>query len=217
MIMVPVVVFGVGTGDAVGGLVGHDADLVGWARIALGALVVLAAGGAAWGWSISRITSAEGAHPLHRHGRGMALAAAVGVAPVVVVVALSLAYFERLFVEQRQLPDVAIDSIYTLLFTSALAIVTGAGGFALSVGAGQRAGALILAAQCALGGGVAFLGVNLTLDALGMRVGAPGAEERVTMITTTFLGSFAAAFIAGGIIGTGLVRRLIRLQPQALG
>jgi hypothetical protein len=209
-IMVPTVGFGVITGDAVGGSVGHDANLVGWALIALGALVVLAPGGAFWGLSISRITSAG-------HGRGMALAAAVTVAPVVVLVALSLTYFERLFVEQRRLPDVAIDTIYTLLFTAALAIVTGTGGFALSIGVGQRTGAAILAAQCALGGGLAFLAVNLTLDALGMRVGAPGAEERVTMITTTLLGSFAAAFTSGGIIGTRLLRRRTRVQPHALG
>jgi hypothetical protein len=209
-ILVPWVGFGILAGEAVGALVGHVADLLGWALIALGAFVVIAFGGAAWGSSMSRISSGG-------HEHGMALGAAVGVAPVVVVVALLLTYFERLFVEQRQLPDVPIDNIYTLLFTSALAIVTGTAGFALSVGAGQRAAAPILAAQCALGGGLTFLAVNLTLDALGMRVGAPGAEERLTMITTTFLGSFAAAFIAGGIIGTGLRRRRMRLQPQVLG
>ena len=209
-IMIPAVVFGVLTGDLLGALTGRDPGLLGWALIALGAFAFIAFGSATWGSSMSRISSAG-------HEHGMALGAAVGVAPVVVGVALSLTYFERLFVEQRQLPDVPIDNIYTLLFTSALAIVTGTAGFALSVGAGQRATAPILAAQCALGGGLTFLAVNLTLDALGMRVGAPGAEERLTMITTTFLGSFAAGFIAGGIIGTGLRRQRMRLQPQAPG
>lgn len=209
-IMVPFVAFGVLAGDLLGGIAGRDPGLRGWALIALGGFAFIAFGAATWGSSMSRISSAG-------HEHGMTLAAAVGVAPVIVGVALSLSYFEGLFVEQRQLPDVPIDNIYTLLFTSALAIVSGTAGFALSVGAGQRAVAPILAAQCALGGGLAFLAVNLTLDAFGMRVGAPGAEARLTMITTTFLGSFAAAFISGGIIGTVLRRRRMRPQPQAGG
>jgi hypothetical protein len=210
--MVPAVVLGIGIGDVVDGVVaGLLRAVPGFAIVvaALVALVILAFGAATWGSVISRITSAGD------EGR-MARAGAVGVAPVVVVVALALTFFEGLFVEQRQLADVPLHNIYTLLFTPALAIVTGAGGLALSLGARQRATALILGVQCALGGGIAFLAVDLALDSLGWRVGAPGAEARITMLTTTLLGSLGAALIGGGIVGMGLTRGRVVPQPRPL-
>jgi hypothetical protein len=197
--MVPAVVFGIGIGDVVAGLLRAVLGSVAIVVAAVVALVILVFGAATWGSVISRITSAGD------EGR-MARAGAVGVAPVVVMVTLALTFFEGLFVQERQLPEVPIHNIHTLLFTPALAIVTGAGGLAVSLGARQRATAVILGAQCALGGGIAFLAVDLALDSLGMRVGAPGAEERITMLTTTLLGSLGAALISGGIIGMGLTR-----------
>jgi hypothetical protein len=145
----------------------------------------------------------------------MALAGALGFAPVVIVAVVALTLGEFAFVQQRLLPDVPIHNIYTLLFVPAAALVTGVGGFALSVGA-SRAGAWSLSALCALGGGIAFLTVNLTLDALGMRVGAPGAELRATMLVTTLLGDTAAATVAGAIIASALLRQETRLQARAL-
>jgi len=71
------------------------------------------------------------------------------------------------------------------------------------LGFGMRDPALAgrLAWLCAISGGCAFLVVNLTLDGLGFRVGAPGAAARATMITTALLGNLLAALVGGAVIG----------------
>src|SRR5438477_464070 len=60
-----------------------------------------------------------------------------------------------------------------------------------------------------LAGGAAFLAVDLLMDALGWRVGAPGAAEHFTMLTVMFSGDFVAALAAGAVIG------LLLDQPAA--
>ncbi|MBI3741926.1 MAG: hypothetical protein HY257_09255, partial [Chloroflexi bacterium] len=100
-----------------------------------------------------------------------------------------------------------IHNVFTLLFVPAAAIIVGVGGFALGIGTGDRIVARKLLLRCALAGGLAFLIVNLTMDALGWRVGAPNAAERATMLTTAFLGNFAAALAGGGVIGKTLAEK----------
>ncbi|MGH2605892.1 MAG: hypothetical protein ACRDG5_04815, partial [Anaerolineales bacterium] len=65
--------------------------------------------------------------------------------------------------------------------------------------------ALRSALSCGLAGAGAFLGANLILDLLGWRVGAPGAAEKATMLTVLSLGSLAASFAGGGILGVSLM------------
>ena len=190
-------------------LPGHQGDPVNIALSLIAAAGGLVVGGAAWGWSMSRITGAGA-------GGRMTWAGVLGFAPAVVLAFAGLTLGEYLFVEQRILGLLPIHNIFTMLFTPAAALVTGAGGFALCIGAGRPARAVTLAAICALGGGIAFLTVNLTMDMLGWRVGAPGAEQRATMITTALLGNTAAALVGGALVGSGLLRREVRLQARAL-
>jgi hypothetical protein len=205
-----ILIGGVVAGFAIGGIVneslpGHSTDPINIAMSMVAALAGVGAGGAAWGSAISRITRAG-------DRARMAWAGAIGFAPTVLLVALALSFLENLIVEQGHGPDLPIHRVFTMLFVPAAAIVTGAGGFAL--GFGSRAGATRaslaagarLAVWCALAGGITFLAVNLTLDALGFRVGAPGALERATMVTTALLGNLSAALVAGGVIGRTLAR-----------
>ena len=66
---------------------------------------------------------------------------------------------------------------------------------------------------------LSFLIVDLVLDSVGMRVGAPRAVEHSTMLTVAFLGSTAAALSAGGILGPFLSRRTSEMpahsEPEA--
>ena len=48
---------------------------------------------------------------------------------------------------------------------------------------------------------LAFLIVDLSMDAIGWRVGAPDAGRRATMLVVTLLSVIAAALSAGGAIG----------------
>lgn len=173
-------------------LPGHQTDVVNIILSAIPAFGGVIAGGAAWGWAISRITLAG-------NGTRMAWAGAIGFGPTAILAALALTFFENLIVEQHQGPQLPIHNVFTMLFVPAAMIVAGIGGLAIGIGARlkQPTG---LAIMSALGGGIAFLAVNLLMDTLGWRVGAPGAAERATMLTTFFNGSFAAAVVGGGVI-----------------
>ena len=48
---------------------------------------------------------------------------------------------------------------------------------------------------------IAFFVVDLVMDALGWRVGAPDAARRATVLTAAGLGSLATVLAAGGAIG----------------
>ncbi len=171
-------------------LPGHQTDVVNIILSAIPAFGGVIAGGAAWGWAISRITLAG-------NGARMAWAGAIGFGPTAILVALALTFFENLIVEQHQGPQLPIHNVFTMLFVPAAMIVAGIGGLAIGIGARLKQPTR-LAMMSALGGGIAFLAVNLLMDTLGWRVGAPGAAERATMLTTFFSGSFAAAVVGGG-------------------
>ncbi len=119
---------------------------------------------------------------------------------------LTLAALERAIVERGQGPDLPVHIVFTILFVPAAFFIAGAGGLAL--GLAERN--LRLGLQLAVGGGlsaaIAFLLVNLLMDALGWRVGAPGAAERATMLTVMMAGNLAAALAGGGILGYQLSR-----------
>lgn len=196
-----ILVAGIIAGGALGTILnerlpGHPTDLVNIFLSAIPTLGGVLTGGAVWGWTISRITRAG-------DQKRMAWAGAIGFGPTIILIALALTFFENLIVEQGQGPQLPIHNVFTLLFVPAAAIIAGVGGMALGIGA-RVARPSRLALLCALGGGVAFLVVNLVMDALGWRVGAPNAAERATMLVTAFFGNFAAALVGGGVIGKTL-------------
>jgi len=171
--------------------------------IALGAaLIGVVVGGALWGMTVQRLTGAG-------EMRRMAWAGALGFGLAALLSALALTAAEVVIVTQRRGPDLPLHQLFTLLFVPS-ATLTAAGG-ALALGLAQRdvkwAGRL--AVLSGLAGGLAFLVVNLGMDAAGWRVGAPGAEQRATMITVMLLGSSAAAIAGGAVVGgLSLKRRL---------
>lgn len=182
-------------------LPGHPTDLVNILLSAIPALGAVIAGGAGWGWTMSRIARAG-------ERKRMAWAGAIGFGPTLILVGLALTFFENLIVEQGKGPQLPIHNVFTLLFAPAAAIISGVGAGALGIGLRDRTLAIKLLWQCALAGGITFLAVNLTLDTFGFRVGAPGAVERATMLTTAFLGNFSAALVGGGMIGAMLGRKI---------
>lgn len=190
-------IFGGAVGAAVNErLPGHSTDPLNVLLSAVLALGGVFAGGAAWGWSLARITQ------IAQVGR-MALAGALGFGPVAILTAIGLTVLESIIVEQRQGPQLPIHNVFTMLFVPASAVISGVGGYAIAIGA-RVTQPVKLAIRAALTGGIVFLLVNLLLDAQGFRVGAPGAAERATMLVTAFSGCVAAAFVGGGVIGTNI-------------
>jgi hypothetical protein len=128
-------------------------------------------------------------------------AGALGYAPTVLLVGMALTVLENLIVEQRRGPELPIHVVFTLLFAPAALVVASVGALALGVALKRRGLALRLALGSGLVAGLTFLVVDLLMDALGYRVGAPGAAERSTMITVMLTSNIAASLAAGGVIG----------------
>ncbi len=180
-------------------LPGHQTDAMNVLLSAIPAFGGVFVGGAAWGWVLGRITGVDGP-------RRITIAGALGFGPGAILAALVLTVLESIIVEQQQGPQLPIHNIFTLLFVPAATSVTGIGSYAIAIGA-RLPQPVKLGTTTALIGGAAFLIVNLLLDSLGWRVGAPGAAERATMLTTLFSGSFAAALVGGGLVGNSLSRK----------
>ena len=72
---------------------------------------------------------------------------------------------------------------------------------ALGWALGRSRAARALALRVGLTAALAFLAVNLGMEALGWQIGAPGAEERGTMITVLIVSNVGAALAGGALVG----------------
>ena len=162
-------------------------------------LSILFFAGAAWGYAMAKISSTQ-------NKRRMIWAGALSFSPALVLAGLMLATLERVIVERGQGPDLPVHIVFTILFVPAAFFVAGTGGLALGLAERNLRLGLRLAAGAGLSAALGFLLINLLMDALGWRVGAPGAAERATMLTVMMAGNLAAALAGGGILGYQLSR-----------
>jgi hypothetical protein len=141
-------------------------------------------------------------------GRGgaLALTALIGATGV------TLGLAEPFAVSRGALFDLRIDQVYTLLFVPATLLISTAGAFLIGRTVGDAGFATRLAVSSGIVSAAAFLAVDLFMDAIGWRVGAPGAGQRATMIVVTTLGVAIAGITAGGVIGAFLARSSSRSQ-----
>ena len=188
---------GVASGDLVfNALPGHTFVSPALAHIVLAAapaLTAMLAGAALWGLSLGSIA---GVADQWRMG----LAGAAGFAPITIAVGIVLSLLEPVAVEKlgTRLP---VHRLLTLLFVPASGLVAGVGAGAIGLGLRDRAIAWNMGWRASLAAALSFLVVNLALDGLGWRVGAPGAASRFTMLTVLFVSSLGAALAAGAAIG----------------
>jgi hypothetical protein len=187
-------------GFAVSGLPMHIPERTRNLISALPVLVTLTAGGAVWGYTMSRLTGAGGR-------TRMAWAGALSFAPSLILTGIILARLEVAIVEGSGGPDLPIHQVFSLLFVPAAFFVAGVGGLALGLAAGDAHRALKMFIAAGSAAALAFLAVNLGMDALGWRVGAPGAAERFTMLTVMLAGSLGAALAGGAVVGMVLKGR----------
>ena len=144
-------------------------------------------------------------------GRGMALAGIRGFVPVTIVMTFLLLWLEPIVVEKfgAYLP---IHRVFTLFFVPTAFLIGGISAWALGRGLGDTTLARSLLWKVGLVSAMAFLVVNLAMEAAGWVVGAPGAAERATMVTVMSLGNLAAALAGGGVLGWTLWRPRARLD-----
>ncbi len=192
-------VLGVAIGFLVSGLPMHVPERTRNVLASLPVLLTLFVSGGLWGSAISRLCKSGST-------RRTAWVASLCYGLSIIFAAIGLSLLEVAIVERRSGPDLPVHIVYTLLFVPAVFFVAGMGGFAL--GAANRRWRLAgrLAFWSGLTGALAFLLVDMAMDAMGWRVGAPGAAQRATMLTVTLVGSLAAAFTAGVTLGALLPR-----------
>lgn len=189
----------IAAGNLIRSLVGgRTPEWLGTALATLVALVALTAGAAAWGAYMGRLTAGA-------DRQRMAWVGALGFVPVVLVAGFGLLALEPVALRHWG-ERVPLYRLFTILFVPTAAIVAGVGAVALGLGLKSRAIARALAWRCALAAGLAFLAVDLTMEVSGWRVGAPGAAERLTMLTVLSVSALGAAIAAGAVIGALLNR-----------
>jgi len=184
------VILGVAIGALVDRLPFHTPDQT----LVLLAIIPIFGGGALWGYLLTRIHNLP-----NRMGASVVGSLSFGFG--VMGTAVLLAVLERVLVQQHRLPGVPIHIIFTLLFVPATFMVATIGSSVILIVNGNRARWFLSALTAGAAAALSFLIVDLVLDALGFRVGAPRAAERATMLTVAILGSASGAFSAGAILG----------------
>ena len=162
--------------------------------------IVMLGGSALWGIAMARLARVAASWRV-------VLAATLGFVPTTLLVAFGLGAVEPLI----GTIDLPVHRLFTVLFVPSAGLVAGTGSLVLGWALGRGRAALGLGLWASLAAALAFLAVNLVMEALGWVVGGPGAAERATMLTTLFAGNTAAALAAGALLGL----RLTQTQSRA--
>jgi hypothetical protein len=163
------------------------------------AIVVLFQAMKLWGRDMTRLAHQSGPGAISRGG-------AFFLAVLIGMTGFMLGVTEPFVVGRAALRGMQIHEVYMLLFVTVAWLVPTAGTYTLGRGLYRNGFATKLAAGSGIAAAAAFLAVALTMDALGWRVGAPGAAKRATMIVVTTLGLLAASAVAGGVVGMMISR-----------
>jgi len=188
-------------GFALNGLPMHIPEATKNVLSALPVLALMFAGGAFWGRALARLTGLG-------ETRRMAWAGALTFAPGVILAGFVLNMLEVALVERGGGPDLPVHVLFTMLFVPAAFIVAGLGSLSLGIAQRDWVLAIRLGLLAGFSAAFAFLVIDLLMDSLGWRVGAPGAAQRATMLTVMMLGNLGAALAGGAVVGSILERYL---------
>ncbi len=156
-----------------------------------------------WGRAMAQL---HGLQPAGRYGwaAGLAFGVLIGGS------ALYLNHIERRIQIFMMRTDLEIHQLFMVVFVSVAAVAAFGTGLALGLAGRDLRLGLRLGLWGGLAAGLAFFLTALFMDVvLGYQVGAPGAEQRFTMVTVTILG-IAAAAVAGS---AGVGRALAGTKP----
>lgn len=165
----------------------------------IGVVLFYVISGAMWARQIGRIFGWQSSIKL-------GLVGALGVTlPIVVAITV-------LGILEQDLINLSFDGwrmhiLFGLLFVPTAFLITAIGTGTLGLVIGDWHLARRLALACGLTAALTFLVVMVIFDLLGMRVGAPGAAERATMMVVTLVGMWAAALTGNATLAWVLERR----------
>lgn len=181
-------------------LPGHSITNLNPVHVLIAAVPALArflGGSALWGILMGRVAHAQ-------NSKRMGFTGMLGFAPIALGLGIALQILEPIAVQNlgAQFP---IQRLFTFFFIPTAFLISGVSAFAIGIGLQMRALAWKLFWRVGLAAAIAFLIVNLAMEALGWQVGAPHAAERFTMLTVMFAGDFAAVIAGGAVMGSMLV------------
>lgn len=130
-------------------------------------------------------------------------AAILGFVPITLLLMFGLQAAEPI-VFRTNLP---LHRVFTVLFVPSAGLIASTSSLALGWALGWGRAASGLALRVGLTAALAFLAVNLGMEALGWQVGGPGAAERATMLTVLFVSNLGAALVGGAVLGMTLAQR----------
>ncbi len=171
----------------------------GWLTFMLAMLVFSAStlfGSTLWGVGMARLARVPAP-------RRAALAGSLGFVPITLLLMFGLQAAEPI-VFRANLP---LHRLFTVLFVPSAGLIAATSSLALAWALGWGRAAPALALRVGLTAALAFLAVNLGMEALGWQVGGPGAAERATMLTVLFVSDLGAALAGGAMLGMTLAQQ----------
>ena len=135
--------------------------------------------------------------------RRVAWAGSLGFVPITVLLIFGLQVAEPI-VFRTNLP---LHRVFTVLFVPSAGLIAATSSLVLAWALGWGRAAPGLALRVGVTAALAFLAVNLGMEALGWQVGGPGAAERTTMLTVLFVSNLGAALAGGALLGMTLAHR----------
>ncbi len=178
------------------GLIGKVPDPLTYTLAALAFGGGILSGSALWGAGMAGLARSPAS-------RRAAWAGVLGFVPITIMLNIGLLAVEPIAV-RANLP---LHRLFTMLFVPSACLIAGTSSLALGWALGWGRAAPALALRVGLTAALAFLAVNLGMEALGWQVGGPGAEERGTMITVLIISNLAAALAGGAMLGMTLTQR----------
>jgi hypothetical protein len=166
---------------------------------ALAALASLFVGGAMWARGLATLFALP--------KRRAMLAGALGYGVPFLAAGIALAQIE-INLTAYVIAGWQMHILYGLLFVPTVFVIATLAGGAVALTSGRGWSIWQPAVGAGAGAALGFLAVFVLLDLAGMRVGAPGAEERTIMILVTLAGMVAAALAGSWAWG--------RLMPTSI-
>jgi hypothetical protein len=153
-------------------------------------------GSALWGAGMARLARSPAS-------RRAAWAGMLGFVPLTFLLNIGLVAVETSGLRG----NMPMHRLFTVLFVPSAFLIAGTSSLALAWALRWGRAAPALAVRVGLTAALAFLAINLGMEALGWLIGAPGAEERGTMITVLIAGNLGAALAGGAMLGMTLNQR----------
>jgi hypothetical protein len=169
------------------------------------ALLALSCGGGAYAWATRLARIAGG--PARR--QAWAAAAGFGLTAPGAVYFLPVA--ESLSPHMPGGGPLPVHVLFAIVFPMTAFVVSGTTAFGITLARGGGREAVRTALAVASVAMLTFLAVDVAFDLAGMRIGAPGAEKRATMLVVMGCGLLVSALSAGALLG----RSLARMRPPA--